>query len=89
MPSAVPGAPWTRADHAASVPPQPSAGNRPGERILLTPDTYQRPDAEILPLITPAAARDKNRVRRISHQQRARRGRAGERRPVAKRSTGL
>ena len=56
---------------------------------LHIPDTYQQPDAEVLLLITPAAARKTNQVRRISHQRRARRGRAGERRPVAKRSTGL
>ena len=36
----------------------PSAHNRPGERMsLLAFDTYNRPDAEVLPLITPAAAR--------------------------------
>jgi hypothetical protein len=48
--------------------PQPSARNRPGERMsLLDRDTYQRPDAEVLPLITPAAARATGPVRRISH----------------------
>ena len=54
---------------------------------LLDGNTYRRPDAEVLPLITPAAARATDSVRRISHQRRARR--VGERRPVAKRSTGL
>ena len=54
---------------------------------LLDVNTYKRPDAEVLPLITPAAARATDSVRRISHQRRARR--VGERRPVAKRSTGL
>eukprot|EP00900_Chrysochromulina_parva_P025762 jgi/Chrpa1/781/Chrysochromulina_OHIO_Genome00009602-RA len=34
---------------------------------LLLPDTYKRPDAEVLPLITPAAARATDAVRRISH----------------------
>ena len=60
---------------------------RPDAKVLLSFDTYKRPDAEVLPLITPAAARAKDWVRRISHQRRARR--VGERRPVAKRSTGL
>jgi hypothetical protein len=64
--------------------PQPSARNRPGERMsLLDRDTYLRPDAEVLPLITPAAARATDGVRRISHATRS-----GQRRPVAKRSTG-
>jgi hypothetical protein len=65
--------------------PQPSARNRPGERMsLLDGDTYRRPDAEVLPLITPAAARARrDLVRRISHATRS-----GQRRPVAKRSTG-
>jgi len=64
--------------------PQPYARNRPGERMsLLLPDTYRRPDAEVLPLITPAAARATTEVRRISHATRS-----GQRRPVAKRSTG-
>ena len=64
--------------------PQPSARNRPGERMsLLDEDTYERPDAEVLPLITPAAARATDGVRRISHATRS-----GQRRPVAKRSTG-
>ena len=64
--------------------PQPSARNRPGERMsLLDEDTYERPDAEVLPLITPAAARATDEVRRISHATRS-----GQRRPVAKRSTG-
>ena len=64
--------------------PQPSARNRPGERMsLLDQDTYERPDAEVLPLITPAAARATDVVRRISHATRS-----GQRRPVAKRSTG-
>jgi hypothetical protein len=64
--------------------PQPSARNRPGERMsLLDGSTYDRPDAEVLPLITPAAARATNLVRRISHATRS-----GQRRPVAKRSTG-
>ena len=36
----------------------PSARNRPGERMsLFDGSTYERPDAEVLPLITPAAAR--------------------------------
>jgi len=48
--------------------PQPSARNRPGERMsLLDWGTYERPDAEVLPLITPAAARATGPVRRISH----------------------
>jgi hypothetical protein len=48
--------------------PQPSARNRPGERMsLLDGSTYDRPDAEVLPLITPAAARATDSVRRISH----------------------
>jgi hypothetical protein len=48
--------------------PQPSVRNRPGERMsLLQYSTYERPDAEVLPLITPAAARATNEVRRISH----------------------
>jgi hypothetical protein len=49
--------------------PQPSARNRPGERMsLLGGNTYERPDAEVLPLITPAAARARDAmVRRISH----------------------
>ena len=48
--------------------PQPSARNRPGERMsLLAGNTYRRPDAEVLPLITPAAARATVLVRRISH----------------------
>jgi len=34
---------------------------------LLDRDTYKRPDAEVLPLITPAAARARGSVRRISH----------------------
>ena len=34
---------------------------------LLDDDTYKRPDAEVLPLITPAAARARDSVRRISH----------------------
>ena len=34
---------------------------------LLDGDTYKRPDAEVLPLITPAAARATDDVRRISH----------------------
>jgi hypothetical protein len=64
--------------------PQPSARNRPGERMsLLDGDTYRRPDAEVLPLITPAAARATDSVRRISHATRS-----GQRRAVAKRSTG-
>jgi hypothetical protein len=64
--------------------PQPSARNRPGERMsLLHYDTYERPDAEVLPLITPAAARATTEVRRISHATRS-----GQRRPVAKRLTG-
>jgi hypothetical protein len=64
--------------------PQPSARNRPGERMsLLDERTYERPDAEVLPLITPAAARATDWVRRISHATRS-----GQRRPVAKRSTG-
>ena len=64
--------------------PQPSARNRPGERMsLLDARTYRRPDAEVLPLITPAAARATDSVRRISHATRS-----GQRRPVAKRSTG-
>jgi ankyrin repeat protein len=64
--------------------PQPSARNRPGERMrLLDGNTYRRPDAEVLPLITPAAARARDGVRRISHATRS-----GQRRPVAKRSTG-
>jgi hypothetical protein len=64
--------------------PQPSARNRPGERMrLFDRNTYKRPDAEVLPLITPAAARARNLVRRISHATRS-----GQRRPVAKRSTG-
>jgi len=64
--------------------PQPSARNRPGERMsLLEWHTYKRPDAEVLPLITPAAARATDGVRRISHATRS-----GQRRPVAKRSTG-
>jgi hypothetical protein len=47
--------------------PQPSARNRPGERMsLLDEDTYKQPDAEVLPLITPAAARARDAVRRIS-----------------------
>jgi ankyrin repeat protein len=38
-----------------------SAPNRPGERMsLLDDDTYYRPDAELLPLITPAAARERD-----------------------------
>jgi hypothetical protein len=66
--------------------PQPSARNRPGERMsLLDQNTYKRPDgdAEVLSLITPAAARARDVVRRISHATRS-----GQRRPVAKRSTG-
>jgi hypothetical protein len=64
--------------------PQPSARNRPGERMsLLGRRTYGRPDAEVLPLITPAAARAMGYVRRISHATRS-----GQRRTVAKRSTG-
>ena len=65
--------------------PQPSARNRLGERMdLLDYRTYTRPNAEVLPLITPAAARATNDgVRRISHATRS-----GQRRPVAKRSTG-
>ena len=64
--------------------PQPSARTRPGERMsLLDHNTYTRPDAEVLPLITPAAARARDYVRRISHATRS-----GQRRPVAKRSTG-
>ena len=56
----------------------------PGERMsLLDPGTYYRPDAEVLPLITPAAARATNEVRRISHATRS-----GQRHSVAKRSTG-
>ena len=52
--------------------PQPSARNRPGERMsLLDEDTYKRPDAEVLPLITPAAARATAAVRRISHATRS------------------
>jgi hypothetical protein len=54
--------------------PQPSARNRPGERMnlldwmnLLDYRMYTRPDAEVLPLITPAAARARDPVRRISH----------------------
>ncbi len=48
--------------------PQPSARHRPGERMSLLNDcTYFRPDAEVLPLITPAAARATDSVRRISH----------------------
>jgi len=50
---------------------------------LLDGDTYKRPDAEVHPLITPAAARATDEVRRISHATRS-----GQRRPVAKRSTG-
>jgi hypothetical protein len=34
---------------------------------LLKESTYKRPDAEVLPLITPAAARAWDQVRRISH----------------------
>ena len=34
---------------------------------LLDDDTYKRPDAEVLPLITPAAARALAWVRRTSH----------------------
>ncbi len=34
---------------------------------LLDGSTYERPDAEVLPLITPAAARAMTPVRRISH----------------------
>jgi hypothetical protein len=64
--------------------PQPSARNRLGERMsLLESSTYRRPDAEVLPLITPAAARATDPVRRISHATRS-----GQRRAVAKRSTG-
>jgi hypothetical protein len=67
-----------------SHPQPPSARNRPGERMdLLDGSTYRRPDAEVLPLITPAAARATDEVRRISHATRS-----GQRRPVAKRSTG-
>ncbi|KOO25749.1 hypothetical protein Ctob_006826, partial [Chrysochromulina tobinii] len=52
-----------RADHTASSHPQPSARNRPGERMsLLDEGTYGRPDAEVLPLITPAAARATDRL---------------------------
>ena len=52
--------------------PQPSARNRPGERMsLLDGSTYKRPDAEVLPLITPAAARARDEVRRISHATRS------------------
>jgi hypothetical protein len=54
--------------------PQPSARNRPGERMshVLFPKmsqgyTYYLPDAEVLPLITPEAARATRYVRRISH----------------------
>jgi hypothetical protein len=40
----------------------------PGERMsLLDEGTYGRPDAEVLPLITPATARATDHVRRISH----------------------
>jgi len=57
--------------------PQPSARNRPGERMsLLDHNTYYRPDAEVLPLITPAAARERNAVRRISHSGEGGRGKA-------------
>ena len=42
-------------------PSKPSFRNRPGKQMsLFSPDTYQRPDAEVLPLITPAAARATN-----------------------------
>jgi hypothetical protein len=49
--------------------PQPSARNRPGERMsLLHGSTYREwPDDRILRLITPAAARARDEVRRISH----------------------
>jgi hypothetical protein len=70
--------------------PKPSACNRPGERMSLLKQStyikwngYRRPDAEVLPLITPAAARARFEVRRISHATRS-----GQRRPVAKLSTG-
>jgi hypothetical protein len=70
-------------------PQRPSAGpQRPSEVIvsnrmdLLAGSTYRRPDAEVLPWITPAAARE-TFVRRISHATRS-----GQRCPVAKRSTG-
>ena len=39
------------------------------DKLLLDPETYKRPDAEVLPLITHATARAKDRVRRISHQR--------------------
>jgi len=68
-----------RADHTASSHPQPSARNRPGERMsLLDEGTYGRPDAEVLPLITPAAARATDRVRHISHATRGRAPPGGE-----------
>jgi hypothetical protein len=64
--------------------PQPTARNRPGERMsLLRSSTYERPDAEVLPLITPEAASSTDYVRRISHATRS-----GQRHSVAKRSTG-
>eukprot|EP00900_Chrysochromulina_parva_P001361 jgi/Chrpa1/11225/Chrysochromulina_OHIO_Genome00019518-RA len=79
LPSAVPCAPRTVLTTPRPSHPQPSARNRPGERMsLLDEGTYGRPDAEVLPLITPAAARATDRVRHISHATRGRAPPGGE-----------
>ena len=46
--------------------PQPSTTRE--QKSLLEPGTYKRPDAEVLPLITPATARAKDAVRRMLHR---------------------
>ncbi len=50
-------------------PTKKGKGDRKGKMSLLDARTYERPDAEVLPLITPASARAKDEVRRISHQR--------------------
>jgi hypothetical protein len=79
LPSAVLCPPRTVLTTPRPSHPQPSARNRPGERMsLLDEGTYGRPDAEVLPLITPATTRATDRVRRISHATRGRAPPGGE-----------
>ena len=79
LPSAVLCPPRTVLTTPRPSHPQPSARNRPGEQMsLLDEGTYGRPDAEVLPLITPATTRATDRVRRISHATRGRAPPGGE-----------